>query len=177
MSVTVPSNYVWWVNAASAGTGIGYDYVACQINEESGFDPNVTSPTGAQGIAQFEPGTWATWGHGDPYNPTDALHAYIAFMNYLVQTEGGSLFRALAAYNAGPGNIAAGYGYATTIIDCAGGGSTTGGVRVSAGNPSVTAQGPPPGTDDWSGKVRNVAGQVNFAGTNMLSAADSIGRL
>ena len=48
--------------------------VAAQLAQESGWNPNATSPAGAQGIAQFMPATWATYGEGgDPFDPDDAI--------------------------------------------------------------------------------------------------------
>ncbi len=43
------------------------------IWQESRFDPNALSPAGAQGIAQFMPGTARLRGLDDPFNPADAL--------------------------------------------------------------------------------------------------------
>lgn len=116
----VPKAYRGWVRTASQQTGLSGAIVAAQINDESGFDPSVTSPTGAEGIAQFEPGTWKTYGKGDPYDPQAALPAYIALMSALLAQYHGNVRDALAAYNAGSGNISAGYGYADSILSRAG---------------------------------------------------------
>ena len=120
MAVPVPVAYQADVNQAAASTGLGEAIVAAQIWTESRFDPNAVSPTGAQGIAQFEPQTWAAWGHGSPFNPADAFKAYAAYMSNLLTTEHGNIRNALAAYNAGPGNLSAGYGYADSILALAG---------------------------------------------------------
>lgn len=116
----VPNQYVSEVNAAASALGIPAAVVASQINEESGFQPDVTSPTGAQGIAQFEPGTWSQYGSGSAYDATDAFTAYTKYMGVLLKQESGSVFDALEAYNAGPGNLKAGSGYAQTIMSNAG---------------------------------------------------------
>lgn len=177
MGITVPSNYVWWVQAASKGTGIGYDIVACQINEESGFNPNAVSPAGAEGIAQFLPSTFASYSSGSPFNVNDALRAYINYMNALARIENNDIFNMLAAYNAGPGNLPAGYGYATTILNCAGAGVNT--TRLNAGTPpSVAGVVPASGSsDDYSQRLRDTAAQFNAAASNALSAGNSIVRL
>jgi hypothetical protein len=92
------------------------------VNEESGFDPNATSPTGAEGMFQFEPSTYnavaaaAGVQPGTEYNPNDEEKAYGAYMKELLQEEGGSIYKALEAYNAGPGDLSAGSGYASTIL-------------------------------------------------------------
>lgn len=174
MGVNVPSNYVWWVKEASAKTHMPYQVVACQINLESGFNPGAVSPAGAEGIAQFLPSTFASYAHGSPFNVNDALTAYINFMNFLLRGQFGNLRNALAAYNAGPGNIPAGWGYADEILSCAGQGINITPVALAAiGNPLQLPQGGG-SNDDWSQKIRNCADQVHFAGTNMLSAGKAI---
>jgi len=116
----VPVSYRDWVQGAAQGTGLPAALVAAQIQVESHFNPNVTSPAGAQGIAQFMPTTFKAYGKGSPYNPTDAQGAYINYMNYLLSQYNGNVRDALAAYNAGQGNIQAGYGYADGIMKSAG---------------------------------------------------------
>ena len=108
------------INGAARSLGISCTVVRAQINEESGGHPSSLSPTGAEGVAQFEPGTWASH-HcpGSPYNVGDAMNCYVIYMRELIGSEG-SLRNALAAYNAGPGNIGAGLGYADTILAAAG---------------------------------------------------------
>jgi transglycosylase-like protein with SLT domain len=118
--VTVPSEYVLDVENAASQLGIPASIVANQIYYESAFNPNALSPTGAQGIAQFEPPTWAQYGTGSPDNPTDAFAAYVKYMSVLLKQENGNVFNALAAYNAGPGNLSAGDGYAQHIFSGAG---------------------------------------------------------
>lgn len=116
----VPDQYVTGIQNAAVQSGLPAPVVAAQINLESGFNPQAVSPTGAQGIAQFEPATWATWGSGSPFNVGDALTAYAKYMSSLLSQEKGSIEDALAAYNAGPGNLQAGMGYAQTILTRAG---------------------------------------------------------
>lgn len=141
MTVYVPPQYQAWVNSAAQQLGIPADVVAAQINLESSWNPNAKSPTGAEGLAQFEPDTWATVGHGDPNNPQDALNAYVAYMHYLLMLEKGNLQLALAAYNAGPGNTQAGMGYATQILSQSGlpntSKVTTDNSGISLGNSNV----------------------------------------
>jgi len=124
--VTVPSQYQSYVTQAAQNTGLPESVVAAQVNEESGFNPNAVSPTGAEGFWQFEPGTYnavagqAGVSPGSEFNVADETKAYIVLMNQLLQQEGGNVFKALEAYNAGPGNLNAGSGYAATILANAG---------------------------------------------------------
>lgn len=119
--VTVPAAYVQDINDAASQLGIPPSIVANQIYYESGFNPNATSPTGAEGLAQFEPYTFSGLGiSGSPYTPSVAFEAYVKYMGQLLKQEGGDVFNALAAYNAGPGNLSAGDGYAQHIFSGAG---------------------------------------------------------
>ena len=126
MGVIIPQQYNALVVAAAKVIGIDPAVAGAQLADESSWDPHALSPTGAEGIAQFEPATWATWGNGgDPYNPSDAIPAYGRYMAALMKQFHGNLRDALAAYNAGPNNLAAGYGYADKIISQAGANNVT----------------------------------------------------
>jgi hypothetical protein len=113
----VPKAYDSWVSQAAAGTGLPAAVVAAQLNLESGFNPAAVSPTGAEGIAQFEPGTYASeGGQGSEFTAANELQPYIRLMSALLKWSGGDMQKALAAYNAGQGNWQAGTGYANTIL-------------------------------------------------------------
>lgn len=121
----VPAQYQSYVNNAASALGIPASVVAAQINLESGYNPNARSYAGAEGIAQFEPATFRAYGSGSPYNVADAFNAYVNYMRSLLNDFHGNLRNALAAYNAGPGNIGAGMGYASKILSAAGSGNIT----------------------------------------------------
>jgi hypothetical protein len=72
--------------------------------QESGFKPDVVSPAGAQGIAQFMPETATTVGLNNPFDPTQAIAASARLLGDLVRRFG-NLGLAAAAYNAGPRRI------------------------------------------------------------------------
>lgn len=119
----VPIEYESLIQDAARKSGIPYDIVAAQIYHESGFNPGAISPTGAYGIAQFEPGTWAQFGEGSILHASDprkAMAAYVKYMKYLMRIEHNDIQKALAAYNAGPGDLRAGMNYAVTILQNAG---------------------------------------------------------
>ena len=71
------------------------------IRRESNFDPNSVSRAGAQGIAQFMPGTARWRGLSDPFEPTEALYESARWLGEL-RDQFGNLGLAAAAYNAGP---------------------------------------------------------------------------
>jgi soluble lytic murein transglycosylase-like protein len=73
---------------------------------ESNFNPAAVSPAGAQGIAQFMPGTAAAYGLADPFDPAQAIDAQARLMADLMG-QFGRVELALAAYNAGPAPVSA----------------------------------------------------------------------
>jgi len=70
------------------------------IWKESRFNPQAVSPKGAQGIAQFMPGTAADRGLEDPFEPKSAI-VHSASLLADLKTEFGNVGLAAAAYNAG----------------------------------------------------------------------------
>jgi hypothetical protein len=80
--------------------------LAAQLEAESGFDPSARSSSGAEGIAQFMPATWAgTWNPQrgrSPFEPAPAIAAQARLMHVLLEQADGDIASALAAYNAGP---------------------------------------------------------------------------
>lgn len=77
-----------------------------QIRTESGFNPRAyNSGTGASGLGQFIPGTWAQYGHGDPFDVDANLDAWGRLMRDLLNQFGGDYAKALIAYHSGPGAV------------------------------------------------------------------------
>ncbi|MFH1556904.1 MAG: lytic transglycosylase domain-containing protein [Pseudomonadota bacterium] len=74
------------------------------IWRESSFRSHVVSSKGAQGIAQFMPGTAAERGLKNPFDPEAALPAAARLLADL-QRRFGNLGLAAAAYNAGPARV------------------------------------------------------------------------
>ena len=80
----IPEEYREDVANAAQVSGISQEVIASQIFQESRWDPNVTSPSGARGLAQFKDDTWPTFGEGgDPYNGHDAIAAQARFHAFM----------------------------------------------------------------------------------------------
>ena len=75
--------------------------IKAQIWAESNFNPKAVSPKDARGLTQFIPGTWARYGKGDPFDPSAAVDAQLAYNADLHKKFGGNTEKILAAYNWG----------------------------------------------------------------------------
>jgi soluble lytic murein transglycosylase-like protein len=76
------------------------------IANESGFDPTARSSAGAKGLMQLMPRTAASLGVSDPYDPAQNIWGGARYLGALLRQFGGSVERAVAAYNAGPAAVA-----------------------------------------------------------------------
>ncbi len=74
------------------------------VTEESCFNSQALSPVGAQGLMQLMPDTAQWLKVTDPLDPLDNLRAGVRYIAAL-QEQFDTLELALAAYNAGPGNV------------------------------------------------------------------------
>jgi hypothetical protein len=102
----VPARFRAALLRAAVRWNVSAAMLAAQLMAESNFDPYATSPAGAQGIAQFIPGTAAAYGLEDPFDPDEAIDAQAHLMHDLL-AQLGSPQLALAAYNAGPAPVEA----------------------------------------------------------------------
>src|SRR3954452_7999733 len=80
------------------------EFFARLIWKESRFDPNAVSPAGAEGIAQFMPGTAAIRGLKNSFDIEQAIAASASYLGEL-RTSYGNLGLAAAAYNAGENRV------------------------------------------------------------------------
>jgi hypothetical protein len=102
----VPARFRAPLLRAATHWNVSAALLAAQLMAESNFDPYASSPAGAQGIAQFMPGTAASYGLRDPFDPVEAMDAQAHLMSDLIR-QLGSPQLALAAYNAGPAPVEA----------------------------------------------------------------------
>ncbi|HEY6747077.1 MAG TPA: NlpC/P60 family protein [Mycobacteriales bacterium] len=171
--VPVPADVLALIEPSVAATGNQYlteSVLAAQLYQESGFNPNAVSPVGAQGIAQFMPGTWAAHGRdengdgqADPFDIADAIPAAArydaAIAAQVAAVPGDRVSNMLAAYNAGPGAVlkyggvppfAETQGYVQRIVNLASEWSVTPGL-VGGGVGPIPA--PEPGQVELTGNA------------------------
>lgn len=79
--------------------------VAALVQQESGFNAGAMSEDSAMGLTQMIPGTADMMGVRDPSNPRQSLEGGMRYLKLMLQRFKGDVVLALAAYNAGPGNV------------------------------------------------------------------------
>ncbi|MCB5174245.1 lytic transglycosylase domain-containing protein [Microvirga lenta] len=93
------------IDNAAAARQIPTDFLTKLIWQESSFRTGAISPAGAQGVAQFMPGTARERGLADPFDPEQAIPEAAKFIHELTDRFG-NLGLAAAAYNGGPARVA-----------------------------------------------------------------------
>ena len=102
----VPGRYAPLLARAARRWNVSSALLAAQIYAESNFNPFAVSAVGAQGIAQFMPGTAAALGLDDAFDAEASIQAQAHLMRDLLRRFA-SVPLGLAAYNAGPAAVAA----------------------------------------------------------------------
>ena len=99
----VPDQYRGLISKASRKSNVPAPLLSALLRQESGFQAQIGSPAGAQGIAQFMPATAASRGV-DPNNPKSAIPGAADLLREN-KDQFGTWGKALAAYNAGGGAV------------------------------------------------------------------------
>lgn len=79
--------------------------VSAVVKAESDYDNRTVSNKGARGLMQLMPATAARFGVTDSFDPVANIHAGTRYLHWLLETFKGNADLAVAAYNAGEGNV------------------------------------------------------------------------
>lgn len=90
---------------ASETYGVSMSLLTAMAKQESNFQPDATSKSGAMGIMQLMPATAASLGVSDAYDPEQNIMGGAKYISSLLQKYNGDTSLALAAYNAGSNNV------------------------------------------------------------------------
>jgi len=93
------------VSDASLRNGVPVGLVNAVVMAESAGDPSAISTAGAQGLMQLMPGTSASCGIGNPFDPEQNVECGTRYLHGLLQRYNNNVELAVAAYNAGPGAV------------------------------------------------------------------------
>lgn len=117
-------------NTAAQKYNIPVNLLKAVAKVESGFDADAVSSCGAQGVMQLMPGTAASLGVQNPFDAEQNIMGGAKYLSQMLDRYNGDAKLALAAYNAGSGNVAK-YGgvppfketkaYISRVLDAAGG--------------------------------------------------------
>jgi soluble lytic murein transglycosylase-like protein len=93
------------INEHARRQGVAEDLVRAVIQVESAFNPNAVSVKGAMGLMQLMPATATELGVKDPFDPDQNIGGGVKYLKQLLTRYDNKVELALAAYNAGIGNV------------------------------------------------------------------------
>jgi hypothetical protein len=99
------SKYNDIIIAAAQKFDVDAALVSAVIKAESDYNPRTMSNKGARGLMQLMPATAKRFGVTNSFDPEENIHAGTRYLRWLLKTFDGNADLAVAAYNAGEGNV------------------------------------------------------------------------
>ena len=104
-SVSSPENLEEYFKEASETYGVDINLLKAIARQESNFNPSATSSAGAMGVMQLMPSTAKGLGVTNAYDAQENIMGGAKLMAQNLKKYNGDVSLALAAYNAGSGNV------------------------------------------------------------------------
>ncbi|MDW0117020.1 lytic transglycosylase domain-containing protein [Sporosarcina thermotolerans] len=98
------TNFSGFIKRAAETYGLPVNLITSVIKQESDFNNTAVSGAGAMGLMQLMPGTAKFLGVQDSFDPEQNIMGGAKYLRQMLD-QFGNIELALAAYNAGPGNV------------------------------------------------------------------------